>query len=65
MDNKSALPFVVTEDATFRGPTGPLFAHTTLTIRPGERWTTIGPSGGDKSLFFSALMGRLPLLGGP
>jgi molybdate transport system ATP-binding protein len=62
MDRKPAL--VETEDATFRGPLGPVFAHTTLSFRPGERWAVVGPSGGGKSLFFSALMGKLPLLGG-
>lgn len=59
-----AHPFIETEDATFRGPLGPVFAHTTLVIRPGERWVVVGTSGSDKSLFFSALMGRLPLLSG-
>jgi molybdate transport system ATP-binding protein len=58
------LPFVETEAATFRGPRGPVFADTTLALCPGERWAVVGPSGGDKSLFFSALMGKLPLLGG-
>lgn len=56
--------FIETEDATFRGPLGPVFAHTTLAFRPGERWAVVGPSGGEKSLFFSALMGKLPLLAG-
>ena len=64
MDRKPPEPFVETEDATFRGPLGPVFAHTTLAFRPGERWAVVGPSGGDKSFFFSALMGKLPLLGG-
>ncbi len=62
MDHETARSFVETEDATFRGPVGPVFAHTTISLQPGERWAVLGPSGGERVLFFSALMGRLPLL---
>jgi molybdate transport system ATP-binding protein len=58
------LAFVETEDATFRGPQGAVFPHTSLALRPGERWAVGGSSGGEKSLFFAALMGKLSLLGG-
>lgn len=64
MHTNQTLAFVDTEDATFRGPQGAAFSHTTLTLRPGERWTVVGPSGGAKSLFFAALMGKLSLLAG-
>lgn len=64
MHPKNASPFVEVDNATFRGPLGPVFAHTNLVLRPGERWVVVGPSGGEKSLFFSALMGRLSLLEG-
>jgi molybdate transport system ATP-binding protein len=64
MHKPQTLAFVETEDATFRGPQGALFSHTNLALRPGERWVVLGPSGGAKSLFFAALMGKLALLGG-
>ena len=64
MHNTPTFAFVETEDATFRGPRGAVFPHTTLAIRPGERWVVVGPSGGEKSLFFAGLMGKLSLLGG-
>jgi len=64
MHPTQTFAFVETEDATFRGPRGAIFPHTTLAIRPGERWVVVGPSGGEKSLFFAALMGKLSLMAG-
>jgi len=64
MHTTQTLAFVETEDATFRGPQGAVFPHTDLALRPGERWSVVGPSGGEKSLFFAALMGKLSLLAG-
>jgi molybdate transport system ATP-binding protein len=56
--------YVVLEDATFRGPDGPLFENTSLCLSPGERWAVVGPSGSGKGLLLAGLMGRLSLLGG-
>ena len=56
--------YVQTENATFRGPRGPIFAGCTLTIRPGERWTILGPNGSGKGLLVAGLMGKLGLLAG-
>jgi molybdate transport system ATP-binding protein len=64
MHTTQTLAFIETEAATFRGPQGAVFPHTTLALRPGERWVVLGPSGGAKSLFFAALMGKLSLLAG-
>lgn len=64
MDSMQSTAFIDIEGATFRGPHGPVFPKTTLTFRPGECWAVIGPSGGEKALFFAALMGKLPLLAG-
>ena len=56
--------FIQTENATFRGPAGPVFAGSTLTLRPGERWAVLGPNGSGKGLLLAALMGKLGLLTG-
>src|SRR5664279_2900389 len=64
MHTTQTLAFIETEDATFRGPQGAVFSHTSLALCPGERWAVLGPSGGEKSLFFAALMGKLSLLAG-
>ncbi len=60
----SAAPYVVLENATFRGPDGPLFVDTNLCVAPGERWAITGPSGSGKGLLLAGLLGRLSLLGG-
>jgi molybdate transport system ATP-binding protein len=59
-----STPYVVLEDATFRGPDGPLFEHTNLDLGPGERWAVIGPSGSGKGLLLAGLMGKLSLASG-
>ncbi|HEY5282164.1 MAG TPA: ATP-binding cassette domain-containing protein [Polyangia bacterium] len=56
--------YIQTENATFRGPRGPVFKDTTLTIAPGERWAVVGPNGSGKGLLLAALMGKLGLLAG-
>jgi molybdate transport system ATP-binding protein len=56
--------YIQTENATFRGPQGPVFRDTTLTIAPGERWAVVGPNGSGKGLLLAALMGKLGLLAG-
>ena len=58
------LAYVQTENATFRGSRGPIFAGSTLTIRPGERWAILGPNGSGKGLLVAGLMGKLGLLEG-
>ena len=56
--------YIQVENATFRGPRGPVFKDTTLTIAPGERWAVVGPNGSGKGLLLAALMGKLGLLAG-
>jgi molybdate transport system ATP-binding protein len=56
--------YIQTESATFRGRNGPVFTGCTLTIRPGERWGIVGPSGSGKGLLIAGLMGKLPVLAG-
>jgi len=56
--------YIVLNDVTFRGANGPIFAHTTWRWVPGERWAIRGASGSGKSLFVSAIIGRLPRLSG-
>jgi molybdate transport system ATP-binding protein len=56
--------FVHIEHATFRGPNGPIFADTTLSIEAGQRWALLGPNGSGKGALVAGLMGKLGLLGG-
>jgi molybdate transport system ATP-binding protein len=56
--------YIQAENATFRGPNGPVFKDCTLTIAPGERWAVVGPNGSGKGLLLAALMGKLGLLAG-
>ncbi|MBN2191826.1 MAG: ATP-binding cassette domain-containing protein [Polyangiaceae bacterium] len=59
-----AADYVMMQDATFRGPAGPCFPHTTWRLPAGERWAVRGVTGAGKSLFVAALTGRLPRLDG-
>lgn len=56
--------YVVLENATFRGPAGPVFVNTDFRLPADQRWAVRGPSGSGKSLFVAAITGRLPLLSG-
>jgi molybdate transport system ATP-binding protein len=56
--------YVVLENATFRGPAGPVFVNTNFRLPADERWAVRGASGSGKSLFVAAITGRLPLLSG-
>jgi len=64
MGRDPSLAYVEVENATFRGPRGPVFSGCTLSIQPGQRWAVLGPNGSGKGLLLDALMGRLPLLAG-
>ncbi len=59
-----AADYVLLQDATFRGPGGPCFPHTTWRLPADERWAVRGASGAGKSRFVAALVGRLPRLEG-
>jgi molybdate transport system ATP-binding protein len=64
MSSNRPPAYVETQDATFRGPQGPIFAGCSLTIAGGERWAIVGDNGSGKGLLLSGLMGRLGLLAG-
>ncbi|MGA7744025.1 MAG: ATP-binding cassette domain-containing protein [Polyangia bacterium] len=64
MPAPSATCYVVLENATFRGPDGPVFAHSDLCLCPGERWAIIGPTDSGKGLLLAALAGKLSLVEG-
>jgi molybdate transport system ATP-binding protein len=57
-------PYVVLENATFRGPDGPVFANSNLCLCPDERWAITGPSDSGKGLLLAALAGRVILAEG-
>ncbi len=57
-------PYVVLENATFRGPSGPVFANSNLCLCPGERWAIAGPTDSGKGLLLAALAGKLILVEG-
>jgi molybdate transport system ATP-binding protein len=64
MTSSPAPAFVRAQHVTFRGPTGPIFEDTTLSIEPGQRWAVVGPNGSGKSAFVAGLMGKLGLVTG-
>lgn len=64
MTSSPAPAFVQIQHATFRGPAGPIFEDTTLSIEPGQRWAVVGPNGSGKGLFVAGLMGKLGMVTG-
>jgi len=54
-------PYVVLENATFRGPSGLAFANSSLSLGPGERWAIVGPTESGKGLLLAAIAGKVIL----
>jgi len=59
-----AVPYVVLDNATFRGPAGPIFAESSLCLGQRERWAIVGPSDSGKGLLLAGLAGKLCLAAG-
>lgn len=57
-------PIIALRDASLRLGDRVVFRHTDWTLRAGEHWALVGPSGGGKSVFAAALAGHLPVTGG-
>ena len=64
MPASGAAPYVLLEDATFRGPGGPVFANSRLRLCPGERWAITGPADSGTGLLLAGLAGRVVLVEG-
>jgi molybdate transport system ATP-binding protein len=64
MPAPSATCYVVLDNATLRGPDGPVFANSELCLCPGERWAIVGPTDSGKGLLLAALAGKLSLVEG-
>ena len=62
--SSGTAPYVVLEDATFRGPGGLVFANSNLSLFPGERWAIVGPSDSGQELLLAALAGKVILADG-
>jgi molybdate transport system ATP-binding protein len=59
-----SLPLLSLDNVTIRATTRLCFADTNWTINLDEQWALIGATGAGKSLFVSALCGRLPVVQG-
>jgi molybdate transport system ATP-binding protein len=57
-------PYVVLENATFRGPSGLVFANSNLRLCPGERWAIAGSTDSGTGLLLAALAGEVILVEG-
>ena len=64
MHAPGTAPYVVLENATFRGPAGLVFANSNLSLCPGERWAIVGPSDSGQELLLAALAGKVILAEG-
>ncbi len=60
----SPAPIVTMDNASVRVGDRVLFRRTSWVFRPGEQWALIGPNGSGKTLFASALVGAVPVVGG-
>ncbi|MGA0555429.1 ATP-binding cassette domain-containing protein [Larkinella sp. VNQ87] len=57
-------PLLSFQNASVRRPTGPVLHHLDWSLRPGEHWAILGPTGSGKSSLLDALSGRLPVASG-
>ncbi len=62
--NAPGRPILELRRATFRLDERLVFRRTDWTLRRGEHWLVLGPTGSGKSVFCRALRGELPLVAG-